>query len=89
MRKTAIQLQKGKLTEDTSYVYSLPYGKGASHLLIQGYFSSFSHKNRVALDFKMKSGTEVYAARGGVVIGWKNNIAKVAEIKNIEKMQTL
>ncbi len=67
-RKTAILLQKGKITEDTSYVYSLPYAKGTSHLLIQGYFSSFSHKNRAALDFKMKKGTQVYAARGGVVI---------------------
>ncbi len=67
MRNTAIQLQKGKLTEDTSYVYSLPYRKGSSHLLIQGYFSNFSHKNRAALDFKMKKGTKIYAARGGTV----------------------
>ncbi len=68
LRRTALLLQKGKIKEDTSYVYSLPYAKGTSHLLIQGYFSSFSHKNRAALDFKMKTGTEVYAARGGVVI---------------------
>ncbi|MEP6846892.1 MAG: M23 family metallopeptidase [Panacibacter sp.] len=61
-------MQKGKITEDTSYVYSLPYARGTSHLLIQGYFSSFSHKNRAALDFKMKPGTEVYAARDGIVI---------------------
>ena len=35
---------------------------------LQGYFSSFSHKSRAALDFKMKHGTKVYAARAGVVI---------------------
>ena len=68
LRKTALALQRGKVVEDTSYVYSLPYAKGASHLLLQGYFSHLSHKNRAALDFKMKTGTEVYAARGGIVI---------------------
>ncbi len=68
MRNTALLLQKGKIKDDTSYVYSLPYAKGTSHRVIQGYFSNFSHKNRAALDFKMKKGTEVYAARGGVVI---------------------
>ena len=68
LRKTALALQRGKVLEDTSYVYSLPYAKGTSHLLIQGYFSHFSHKNRAALDFKMKTGTKVYAARDGVVI---------------------
>lgn len=68
LRKTALALQRGKLSDDTSYVYSLPYARGSSHLLIQGYFSHYSHKNRVALDFKMKTGTKVYAARGGTVI---------------------
>ncbi len=61
-------LQKGKTKEDTSWVYSLPYEKGTSHLLVQGYFSSLSHKNRAALDFKMKRGTKILAARGGIVI---------------------
>lgn len=56
------------VTEDTSFLYSLPYKKGTCHVLIQGYFSHFSHRNRAALDFKMKRGTEVYAARGGMII---------------------
>lgn len=61
-------LQKGRIKEDTSYVYWLPYQQGKTHRLVQGYFSSYSHKNRAALDFKMKPGTPVYAARDGVVI---------------------
>ena len=61
-------LQKGKITEDTSYVYWLPYQEGTGHTVVQGYFSSYSHKNRAALDFKMKPGTPVHAAREGVVI---------------------
>jgi murein DD-endopeptidase MepM/ murein hydrolase activator NlpD len=61
-------LQKGKIIDDTSFVYGMPYGKGNSHLLIQGYYGLFSHKNRVALDFTMKRGTKIIAAREGVVI---------------------
>jgi murein DD-endopeptidase MepM/ murein hydrolase activator NlpD len=52
---------------DSSYVYRLPYEKGRSHLLVQGYNSLFSHRGRFALDFKMKRGTAIMAARAGVV----------------------
>lgn len=52
---------------DTSFIYALPYPKEASHLLIQGYNSRFSHRGRLGLDFKMKKGTLVSAARSGVV----------------------
>lgn len=72
-RTTARLLQKGKLKEDTSWIYRLPYKEGTSHWVIQGYFSRFSHKNRAALDFKMKKGTAVYAARDGVVIRMVEN----------------
>ena len=61
-------LQKGRINEDTSYIYRLPYREGASHLLVQGYYSPYTHRNRVALDFKMKKGTKIYAAREGVVV---------------------
>ena len=53
--------------KDSSFVYSLPYEKGKKYLLIQGYRSKLSHKNRLALDFKMKKGTPITAARDGVV----------------------
>jgi hypothetical protein len=54
-------------THDSSYVYLLPYENGQSHLLVQGYHSLFSHRGRLALDFKMKKNTIVMAAREGVV----------------------
>jgi murein DD-endopeptidase MepM/ murein hydrolase activator NlpD len=54
-------------SRDSSYVYRLPYEKGRSHLLVQGYNSLFSHRGRLALDFKMKKGTVIMAAREGVV----------------------
>jgi len=75
LRKEVKLLQKGIIKDDTSHVYSLPYENNTSHLLIQGYFSRFSRKERAALDFKMKKGTKVLAARDGVVIrvkrGWR------------------
>jgi murein DD-endopeptidase MepM/ murein hydrolase activator NlpD len=58
---------------DTSYVYSLPYEKGKSHLLIQGSNSKFSHRNEIALDFKMKTGTPVCAMRDGIVLEVKED----------------
>lgn len=67
------QLQKGIIKDDTSYVYTLPYSIDESHCLVQGYFSRYSHKNRAALDFKMKKGTTIFAARNGIVVRVKKD----------------
>ncbi len=84
-QRAALKLQRGKITEDTSYLYSLPYKEGEKHLVVQGYFSVLSHKNRAALDFKMKVGTPITAARNGVVTrvkqdgkkgGWRRKYRK-------------
>jgi Peptidase family M23 len=53
-RETALGLQKQRYAEDTSFVYWLPYRAGGKHLVVQGYYSRFSHQTDVA-------------ARGGVV----------------------
>ena len=66
-RKEIKRLQKGIIKDDTSYVYGLPFENGKAHFLVQGYFGKFSHKERAALDFKMKKGTKVLAARDGIV----------------------
>ena len=73
LRKEVKALQKGMIKDDTSYVYALPYENNTSHLLVQGYFSHFSHKERAALDFKMKRGTKILAARDGVVVRIKED----------------
>jgi murein DD-endopeptidase MepM/ murein hydrolase activator NlpD len=73
LRKTVKLLQKGKLKDDTSYVYDLPFEKGKKYFLVQGYFSHLSHKERAALDFKMKRGTKICAARDGVVVRVKED----------------
>jgi murein DD-endopeptidase MepM/ murein hydrolase activator NlpD len=61
---------------DSSYVYSLPYPKGMSHFLIQGYNSQLSHRGRLALDFKMNTGSVITAARGGVVVRVEEGFTK-------------
>ena len=67
MREQVKDLQKGIIVDDTSYIYALPFEEEKSFRVIQGYFSRFTHKERAALDFNMKKGTKITAAREGVV----------------------
>jgi len=60
-------LKGGKFKSDSSYIYSLPFEKGKKVFLIQAYDSKMSHKGELALDFKVKKGTKICAAREGVV----------------------
>lgn len=73
LRKQVKQLQKGIIKDDTSYIYALPYEEGKTFRVIQGYFSRFTHKERAALDFNMKRGTRICAAREGVVVRVKED----------------
>lgn len=68
LRQQIKELQRGHMADDTSFIYQLPFEAGKKRLIVQGYFGAFSHKERAALDFKMKKGTKVLAARDGVVI---------------------
>ena len=76
LRKEIKQLQKGIIKDDTSVVYSLPFESKRSHLIVQGYFGILSHKERAALDFKMKRGTNILAVRDGIVIRVKEDGSK-------------
>lgn len=64
---TTAELKNGKFKDDSSYVYTLPFEYRKKVFLVQGYESMFSHKGERALDFKVKTGTKVCAARNGVV----------------------
>lgn len=61
------ELKDGKFKKDSSYIYILPFEHKKKAFLIQGYESMFSHKGERALDFKVKEGTKVCAARDGIV----------------------
>lgn len=76
LREEVKLLQNGIIKNDTSYIYALPYEEGKSFRVIQGYFSRFTHKERAALDFNMKRGTNITAAREGVVVRVKEDGTK-------------
>ena len=69
-------LKNGKFKDDSSYIYSLPFEHKKKTFLIQGYESMFSHKDEKALDFKVRKGTSICAARDGVVTGLKEDSDK-------------
>jgi murein DD-endopeptidase MepM/ murein hydrolase activator NlpD len=66
-------LKGGRIKPDNSPVYNLPFSKGSKFLLIQAYNSKMSHKNEISLDFKMKKGSKICAARAGVVTAIKED----------------
>ena len=70
------ELKNGKFKDDSSYVYTLPFEHKKKVFLIQGYESMFSHKGERALDFKVKTGTTVCAARGGIVTATREDSDK-------------
>lgn len=80
---------------DDTYLYRLPYGKGKTYGVLQGYGSKFSHTGleEFTIDFNMPTGTPVYAARKGVVarieeshdIGcWESECGKYANFVMIQ-----
>ena len=73
MRRETRLLQRGVIVDTTSYVYDLPYPKGISYPMVQGYYTQFTHKRRAAVDFKMPIGSVITAARGGVVVRLKKD----------------
>lgn len=52
----------------TDHVYELPFAPGTEQLVSQAYNGTFSHRGALSLDFDLPEGTDVYAARGGVVV---------------------
>lgn len=70
---------------DDDHVYLLPYAPGRAFRVSQGFNGGFSHRGnqRYAIDWRMPTGTPVHAARGGTVVGvrddgsgtgsWNNN----------------
>jgi len=57
-----------KVTYDANYAYALPFKKGFSALVGQGYNGNFSHQNINAIDFNMPVGTPITTIRPGKVI---------------------
>lgn len=66
---------------DTLYEYDLPFTKGKSVVLDQGYNGTYSHQNENSLDFNLPLGSEVCAARDGVVVEIVQNNSKFCASK--------
>lgn len=59
--------QKPISTIDTNFIYDLPFTYGKKTMVMQGYNGTYSHKGNYALDFRMRKGSQVFAAREGTV----------------------
>ncbi|RYY55998.1 MAG: M23 family metallopeptidase [Chitinophagaceae bacterium] len=73
LRREVKLLERGLIKDDTSYIYDLPFENGKAYYCVQGYFSMFTHHERAALDFRMKPGSIICAAREGVVVRVKED----------------
>jgi len=67
---------------DTNYAYNLPFAKGKAIWIHQGYNGTFSHQNENSLDFIMPEGTEIFAAREGLIIDVVQNNNQGCPTKN-------
>ncbi len=64
----------GRITANTdTYIYALPFERGSSYEVVQGYGGLFTHQQIAALDFAMPEGTPVCAAREGTVYSYKDD----------------
>lgn len=70
---------------DQDFEYYLPFEEGRTFLVGQGYNGSASHRNINALDFEMKIGEEVHAARGGIVVDVVESNSRHCVKKECEK----
>lgn len=61
-----------------NYLYRLPYKLRKSVKVTQGFNGSFSHKgsSKYAVDFNLKVGEKIYAARDGIVVKIKQDSNK-------------
>lgn len=55
-------------SHDRGFSYRLPYRRGAEYMVGQGAYGGTTHQGIHAIDWDMPEGTEVLAARDGVVI---------------------
>ncbi|KAB8155427.1 peptidoglycan DD-metalloendopeptidase family protein [Kordia sp. TARA_039_SRF] len=62
-----------KAIPNKTFTYDLPFAKGSTHRVSQGYHGSFSHQGKYALDFSMPEGTPIHAIRTGKVIKIKKD----------------
>jgi murein DD-endopeptidase MepM/ murein hydrolase activator NlpD len=71
--KDAFGFGDPQATPDPDAVYLLPYEHGVKHGVTQGYFGKYTHQNCYCLDFDLKEGSRICAARAGTVVRVKQD----------------
>jgi murein DD-endopeptidase MepM/ murein hydrolase activator NlpD len=72
---------------DRTAIYYLPYAQGSAHLVTQGFMGEFTHQDKYAIDWAMDEGTEIYAARAGVVADVEESHSKGGNHKKYAEFQ--
>lgn len=69
---------------DDDFAYLLPFPRGQKYLMGQGNNGRFSHRGVNAVDFNMPIGSKVAAARGGIVIDYREDSSKGCKSANCQ-----
>jgi murein DD-endopeptidase MepM/ murein hydrolase activator NlpD len=54
-------------------ILGLPFKEGKTRIVTQGYFGKYSHQGEHAIDFRLRKGEAVFAAREGIVFDLKED----------------
>ena len=74
-RKPLACMERAVFGEPSQSPYILPYPVGSSYRLMQGYcYSEGGHRNQLAYDFETPVGTQVIAARSGLVMQVRSDL---------------
>jgi len=65
--------------------FLIPFQQGKTFNRFQGYHGNFSHQDENALDFSMPEGSEIRAARDGIVVQVVQNNSESCPSKDCEK----
>jgi murein DD-endopeptidase MepM/ murein hydrolase activator NlpD len=64
---------QSSVQEPSKLILSLPFKDGKTTMVTQGYFGKYSHQGEHALDFRLRKGEPVFAAREGIVFDLKED----------------
>jgi murein DD-endopeptidase MepM/ murein hydrolase activator NlpD len=78
-----------KDNSDATYNYNLPFKRGATFKISQGYNGTKTHQNKFALDFSMPIGAAIFSIREGVVVKVVDNNTKTCYQKECSKFNNL
>lgn len=83
-----LMLGNPNAVHNDDYEYALPYPKGAKYKIVQGFNGSFTHnsgRSRYAIDFNLRVGDTINAAREGIVVRIKDDSKEHGGKKFINK----